>query len=1215
MHSSKMIRAFLSVAAVAAAVVGAQGCVSDRPSRNGVFNENQYIRKDFLVRPVTAGMPATDPGWYMKATVVQASSPNPLASFNAGGIFTGSENSGAIVRFVITSDKMMLADMRELANNQAIDDQDTRTPSIVNAWPITNVDLKYRVNLDGEKTNFYEENQELDWQVRQWVKVNFDKNDLSDITGLGAFQTLMLGKCTDGPNTSATLVPNSFLVDETNNYMEWTVEVVAPLDLGGTANSADCATAYGQAGLDFVRMGRQNVVFNVKYSMVRANVVDPTQYTPLVIAEKDPILHKYGPIMITNWSRDPNTGLQAARQLALRYNPAKPIVWYFAQGYPEDKKDVWTRTGGIVDQTNAIFTKAGAAARLSVLNYNDATTLGDAAGPNRQYGDVRYNFFRWESDLDTDSPFLAVTQFQPDLRTGELVSASINFADKPIQADRLGARLQAYLETVIGFNPSDPKTDLFADPPPDPAHPGMFLPSNCTSGTSIPLVASALQANIYSQSTLYQRMAQYLPKPANGDPTPGPADYVFSHAGADSDTFYKAYFTLLPYITYADPTMNQYVTPADLGPPPGVGMYPDLLHGETLFQQAMSDTDHGQSALAGAAGEGPAAMLDLYNQIDDVRQKWQMHRDFVYKWQKLNHSLMRGDTTDIISFTSMAQRGSRMCVNGAWEKQADWLTRLAKNYYELVIWHEFGHVLGMEHNFMGSVDRANFPTYKAADGTTQYGKYSSSVMEYSQAWDDATWNNGTSAPNGWLAYDQGAIGFMYSNNLDQNHIGPVATPTGATAGISGQASATAPWNDPNGFQGTTETQFLYCSHQHLRFTPLCRENDVGTTPSEIEAADIESYDWNYKWRNFRNYYKSWDESTYGASVADLMGDTRKFLSLDVWDWSFTEIMDKLIRIGITPPSGASNSGLFYTQLATHFLADVGSAEQLVAAFHEAVIQQSTGQRPYLTQFDPYFGDVTQQGIIIDKELALINWLGLWEYDNYDPSQANGYYGSSLVIGPEDQGVTGGSEPTQSWSTASSMLGEKGPWDAYPAFFPAAISLFGHDTQNANFTVLAYPQMRDWIGGHSFTREQDALDYFKNIAVKNSHAQIWINDPLAGGATDPAHNENCNTFQTCTYNPMLPQVTGLDIGHSNPTTQAFIGPDNRRWAWVYLSDRNMWFFVDQDRNPSSYYQVYTYNTDVNTLYDDGNIGPVYNYDAKIKFMIDAYAVFGGNSQAQ
>jgi hypothetical protein len=194
-----------------------------------------------------------------------------------------------------------------------------------------------------------------------------------------------------------------------------------------------------------------------------------------------------------------------------------------------------------------------------------------------------------------------------------------------------------------------------------------------------------------------------------------------------------------------------------------------------------------------------------------------------------------------------------------------------------------------------------------------------------------------------------------------------------------------------------------------------------------------------------------------------------------------------------------------------------------------------------------------------------------------------------------------------------MLGEKGQWDAYPGFFPTAVSLFAHDTHTATFTGLGYAQMRDWIGGHVFTREQDVLDFFKNLAVQNPNASIFNNDPLA---TDPGHNENCSTFATCTYNPMAPQQTGLDIGHSNPITQSFIGPDNRRWAWVYLNDRNVWFAVDQDRNPSAYFQVYTYNQDVNTQYDDGNIpGNVYLYQEKIKFMVDAYELFNGDTQSQ
>src|SRR5258708_6132998 len=211
MLSSKIIRAFFGVAALATTVISAQGCVADRPSRNGVFNENQYVRKDFLIQP---GSGATgDPGWFMKATIVQAGTPNPLAPVD---LFTGAENSGAIVRFVITQDKMQLADMRELSNNQAINDQNTRTPNIVNAWPITNVDLKYRVNLDGEKTNFYEENQELNWQDRQWVKLDFARNDLSDLAPFYATVNPVVHHCTNMAEASASPIPNSLITDTDN---------------------------------------------------------------------------------------------------------------------------------------------------------------------------------------------------------------------------------------------------------------------------------------------------------------------------------------------------------------------------------------------------------------------------------------------------------------------------------------------------------------------------------------------------------------------------------------------------------------------------------------------------------------------------------------------------------------------------------------------------------------------------------------------------------------------------------------------------------------------------------------------------------------------------------------------------------------------------------------------------------------------------------------
>src|SRR5580658_9622265 len=110
--NKRNLRAFVAMGALATACAS-WGCVADRPSRNGVFNENQYIRKDFLVQPGNGG---GDPGWFMKATIVQTSTPNPFAPLD---LFVGAENSGtsiagSFVRFVITSDKLDIVDMMQM---------------------------------------------------------------------------------------------------------------------------------------------------------------------------------------------------------------------------------------------------------------------------------------------------------------------------------------------------------------------------------------------------------------------------------------------------------------------------------------------------------------------------------------------------------------------------------------------------------------------------------------------------------------------------------------------------------------------------------------------------------------------------------------------------------------------------------------------------------------------------------------------------------------------------------------------------------------------------------------------------------------------------------------------------------------------------------------------------------------------------------------------
>jgi hypothetical protein len=1198
-----IVRAFVLVGALAS-LCAASGCVADRPSRNGVFNENQYLRKDFLIRPGDGSQP--DPGWMMKTTVVATSTPNPLANM---GLVVGSENGGAYVRFQVTQDKLNMLNVREISGDTlpvsgdpsnstaSITDQGTRAPEVLNAWPITNVDLKYRVNLDGEKTNFYEENQELDWQLRQWVKINFAKNDMSDVAPFGPFVNEFLAKCTDVSDGSATLVPDTFYVDEQNGYFQFTIRVTLPIswnamatntvDQTGTASSSvdtTCADAFGSQGLDFQRMGRQNVTMDLMYSFMRALPDDQITYKPLVIEEHDPIRRKYGTIDIMTPNIDPNTGLLGTQALALRFDPAKPnITYYFAQGYPAFYKQFFLgpsdgnggyKGGGIVDQTNAILAKAGATTRLQVKDYDEDLAPGQ---PPRQIGDVRYSFIRWISDLESGGfPTLAVTQFVPDPRTGEILSDSINVYDWAWR-DYVLARLDYYEQSIGAVNWGNP--------------------GPCQDGDTIPLVPATVASNHNGNSTLFQKMQQYLQRPVAQYGPLGPQDFIRQE---DQD-FFTAYYKILPFEVFSDPTTNPYVVPEG-----GTGTYAgssnvqmQALAGEADFHNFMGNIDHGWTPYqvdTGPAGLQPA--LDFVNRLKQVQIE---HRDYEYLSQ-FRYPLRKTDDVDMYSLVGLFQRDARHCINGQWETRDQYVDNLVMSYYAQTVWHEFGHAMGLDHNFMASIDRPNFPHYKDKAGRDHVGAYSSSLMEYNTTADRVFWAN-QDGQAGWFPYDRAAIAFIYSNpGVDYKSMSTVTSsvtnPNGklgsSVSGQSGKApdgsavnQASARWSDPYGFSDpNTEIQFLFCNANHLKYSPFCRQHDFGTTPSEIIAADIDNYEWQYLWRNFRQYHKYFDFSAYANGPTTFFTELRRFMSAWAYDWSQGELSDTLRRLGLQPPPG-SPSGQYFDQLTNKFEAEMSQANQLAAAVYEAIVQQSSGQRPFKTTFDNFYGDTTQQGIIVDKLVAISGFTSLWKTDNYDPNQAQGGYLASFGIGDQNYA-------TVSEIATKSMIG--GGYDIFAYATPAAVLAFAQATHDVNFPSYASrPEVRDWIGGYTFTRLQDFLDFFRNIA-----AQFNFVDETG---------QPCTAISRCSYDPRIKSVPGdpLAAQHSDQYNQ-FLGPDGRRWIWSYIQDRNAYVASDRDRNVATYVIQFNYNSDVYYGEEDGSGESgyaVYQLQLPLKYFYDYF----------
>ena len=1129
--------AFLLVSTLATVAAVGPACVSQRPSRNGVFNENQYIRKDFLVRAGDGTQ--DDSGWFMKATILNTSQPNPLADYliSPGDVTSpmwGNFWLGAkFVRFKVTQNKLQMVSMREMApTSKGLQ----RTEEVIDAWPVTNVDLKYRINLDGEKTNFYEENQELDWQVRQWVKVNLDKDDMSDMTVFGGVKTAWMTLCLDMANSSTTLVPNSFQLNEADDYMEWTVNITTPINLAG---DPACAGLFsGEEAVNYNLADRTNVSFNVMFSFVRAKPLpaagDPKGYQPMVLDEKDPIQHKYMPWQVLAAARDPESGLVAARQMVERFDPNKPINWYFDPGVPQWIKDIALEPGGIKEQTNKLLEDAGAAARVDFKEWNDG-------GEERHYGDIRHNFVIWRAGYDNGVGYAGSTPPQGDPRTGELISVDLNLADNPMLV--YVHMLDAYYKSIGVSDDFDSDKEWANDPP------------NCKNGDIKAIVPEELAKNHDGNSSLYNKMQGYLGKPIYKYGPLGPQDFA---AQQDKD-FHDAYKALLPYQIYDDPDSNAYVVReggSGVYGPDGIQNLLAMYRKEAEFHQIAAKIDRGYNPVDDL--EGPNGLQQSLAFLNNFRQLMQNHQKLEHVKTMMSRSR---DPYDTVSFLGLMQKSARRCVNGQWETKAQFVERLHYNYWKEIFWHEFGHALGLNHNFMGNIDRQNFP--KDAQGNVTY--YSSSVMEYS----------GTPVRfmdfSGWLPYDQGAISWIYANSgaTDVKKTGDSISGQSKT----GDPAFTPPWKDPKGFDKATgkEIEFLFCRESQTLYTPLCQTNDVGSTPSEIMANAIDSYEWKYQWRNYRTFYKFWNEADYANAPASFIIGMRRFLSLWAFDWGSGSLYDTLRRIDYPVPEGVYSNVQYYSALTDKFNKEASSANQMAAAFHKAVIQQSAGERPYQTIYDKYYGDVTQQGIILDKLYAMIGWVGLWPTDNYDPNVAGGYISSYSSLG--DWSYSAVAE-----DTVASMVG--GQYDAYPYFVPFAVSIFAQDTHSPAFNGRL--EVRDWIGGFVFDRLQDFLDYWRDMAVQ-------FLDPICPDAD----------FKKCDYDPR-----NFSDKHNE-----FIGPDKRVWIWAYIQDRNQWVAVRKDRNIASYIILRNYNDFVVYQLDDGHSpGGAYGTLLPMKYFLDSFRYF-------
>ena len=1136
--------------------VGLGGCVSSRDTRNGVFDENQYIKKSFLIPHPDD---KNDPGWIMQGTIEQVSTPNPLAAI---GLYPGSYNS-QIFKFNITSDKLQTISQRGDWAKPDI----ARADAVVNAWPVTNVDLKFRVNLDGETTNFYEENLEQPWGQREWVKMQVAKNDLSDFAAIDpSFLTDALKHCVDLGNTSSSLVPNSFRVDYENNYLTWKVAVTMPL----TTDDAVCRAGFTK---DMSLTDRVSVTAVVMYSIKRLDPLPAAdaanRYVPLELGEKDPIRRKYGffenvsgqytPRDIATGDNDPdlttNSGLLGARQLVTRFDPNKDIVYYFEPGIPDERKLVFTGPDGVAAQTNALFESVGVKARLFFKEADADLKEGE---PIRELGDIRYSFVRYMRDPGIHAGFLGVGAGIEDPRTGERLKATvIIYEDQGPKA--LAFQYDGLLQT-LGASPGLTSLD---DAGNATDNPWPALPLPCKDGDVATADAYAQKGDSilkrrHNQTTLFDKMQTYLNRPAAQYGPLNPSDFV----KAPDPKFRELYNEVLPHFVFGDPFANNFVTPEGgqgvFGPTPA--QLWEMRKKEVEFEKVLGDIDRGLVPYADHEGQiGIVAAAEFSNRLKELTHNHQM---LDYTEQVLFKKHM--DLPSPFPLLQAYTRGSRRCVGGQWETPTQWMRRYTGDYLTRAMWHEFGHNLGLRHNFMGSVDERNFPRYTDASGE-HYGMLSSSVMEYENRFMDSAYKPG------WGPYDKAALAWVYTND---KRSGASASGLGSFS-VSGQVNKDGPWKDPLGFRPDgSEINYYFCTDEHVTRTPLCQRTDYGVTPAQITSSQIDQYDWQYQFSNQRSFYKYRSFASYGSNVASTMTNLRRFIPFAA---EFSGVGDLIRRRKIAPPPGVPFA-TFLDSLQNQLIDSITSGTTLTAAFHKAVIQQASGERPFSTSVDPTFGDVNVQGIIIDKVFAAQGWLGLSPVLDQNPNTTGRY------SAPYTEGISELYQ-TVAADTLDTVLG--GGYDTYPWLIQSNIALFAQDSHSPNFNI-AYASYREWTAVQYFPREDQFVEFFQS---KAKAAGFKGTNPTTGVAVD-CSNAAVAAGQPCTYDPR----------EFDDTLQTLTLPDGHTWVWMYIRDRNAWVTAERDRNPITFRRIRDYTT-VAAQGRDGT--DLYALERPVKFYVDAF----------
>ena len=312
--------------------------------------------------------------------------------------------------------------------------------------------------------------------------------------------------------------------------------------------------------------------------------------------------------------------------------------------------------------------------------------------------------------------------------------------------------------------------------------------------------------------------------------------------------------------------------------------------------------------------------LEKFMPVERIEQMQNVIEEYQ---QDFEHPIHQRDTTIYPSEPVIGQLAS-LLANGMSREEAK------KRILFTLITHEFGHILGLTHNFYGSFDETHWHT----DQDDQPILKTSSVMDYMDIKDEAE------GPLRALLgkYDEAALVYAYSN---------------------GQKDLSK----------ERQESYLFCTDHHRSLNALCNAWDTGSTPSEVMMSLIENYEEDYFIRNLRIDRAYWDTRGYRSSMFGTMLEMKRVLMM--WLTAFNignvfKILDESTKSYTT-----DDINFIYH----HVQRDILQALKLSIAFYNSVLQLSESDRDWKTYYDEESGSIEKIGIYWDKFFSMYFLMG------------------------------------------------------------------------------------------------------------------------------------------------------------------------------------------------------------------------------------------------